>query len=1092
MTSAPSPSVAVKPFTTRIAMLSARHPWITLILWFGLTLGLFGAGEQIGLRTEPGAPTLARLAEDNPGYQVLIDAGRRDTDDVALVISHPTLTIDDEAYRTFVGDLAADLRELTYTDPDDDALRPTFLQLVDVYSVPDPRLAAGLVSADRRTTLISGRIEGAIDVTRPRLEPVEARIAAAREEFPAFDIGYISSAAVDDQIVELINSDLHAAERITLPLTFVILLFAFGSVVAACLPIGLAITALLGSYGLATLYSYAVEPVNATANQLVALMVLAVGVDYSLFIITRFRHERRSGRDRLAAIEVACSTAGRAVFFSGVIVAISLVGLLVLRDDLLTSMGAVTIFGVLTTVLGSLTFLPAAIALLDTRLDWLSLPFLRRTGNSGAQRNGLVRLAMRFPVLVTLIVTALLILAGSPLLRLQLGSTLNNFDSLPAQMDVVQAYQTIEAELPGSEYDLTLDVVIAAEEGTLNDAATQQLIADFQAELLQIDGLSEPALLVPLPEDDVIELRVAMAGTANDERNLAIVGEVRNDLIPEYFDPAGDLTAYVTGTAADTLDEINRYNADVPIVFGVIFAFSFILLLLVFRSLVIPLKALLLNLLSLGASYGALVLIFQDGWLAEVFDVSANGVIQSFVPILMFTILFGLSMDYHLFILSRVKEGVDHGEPTDAAVVRGISETAGTITSAAIIMVAVFGVFATLSMPLIKQLGVGLAVAVAVDATIVRSLLLPASMRLLGEWNWYLPRWLHWLPTVRIEAEPTDDPPGAAAPLPAPNAPPDLLAQHAWLVNGDQTPAPALRPARVIALRVAAEQALREAHWARAIDILTLLRRYIPADEPTALQLAEAHYQNGNTPLALGQLDALAQHYRRTYQTEPLLRVLQLAVAYAPESPGVYRKLVQAYLAAGRAREASETLERLGGVLALQAQPAEAVRSLQQAAEIAWSAGDRLRGIALYRQAVQVQPEDLDARSRLVTFYQETRRLSEAAAEQIVIAQTLQRQQRTEEAIAAWEQVVHLAPDSIPAYYRLARVLIAAEHYERAELIYGRLAQLEPHNPRLITLQAEMRQLALRRTPLNPALPAGKAQAERGAGDSGLGRVATG
>jgi RND superfamily putative drug exporter len=362
------------------------------------------------------------------------------------------------------------------------------------------------------------------------------------------------------------------------------------------------------------------------------------------------------------------------------------------------------------------------------------------------------------------VAAGLLIAVASPVTRLRVG-VLNDVTDFPDSLDVVQAANVLNQKWPsGSELDLSVVVTRA------DEAPTKAAIAKMSDAILAIAGLSGPPTTTIAADGRVAEVSFVMSGGSNDPQNADIVRQVRTSVVPAAFGGLTGVRALVTGDAAYNLDVVDFYAHGMPTVMLFVLSFSFILLLVAFRSIVIPIKAILLNLLSTGAAFGLLVLVFQDGWLHEQLGFKP-GPIESFIPVFIFTILFGLSMDYHVFILTRIKEARDHGLSSNAAVARGISITSGTVTSAAAIMVVVFAVFVTLELTIIKQLGFGLAVAVFLDATVVRSILLPASMRLLGEWNWWLPGWLGWLPHVTIEGEVDEDESGAPNAILAPNLP---------------------------------------------------------------------------------------------------------------------------------------------------------------------------------------------------------------------------------------------------------------------------------------------------------------------------------
>jgi RND superfamily putative drug exporter len=628
----------------------------------------------------------------------------------------------------------------------------------------------------------------------------------------------------NDEIQEMINSGLDRLLLISLPLTFLILIIAFGAIVAATVPMILATTALFAAFGILGLYSQYVSAVSPYATQLVVLIGLAVGVDYTLFMLTRFRTERHRrqapgpraplrilvrrvvlfaiaialpaaavvwpdaptlegvnvalvaavafdvallgwafwrlmehGNEaaKLAAIHVASNTAGRAVFFSGLAVTISIAGLFLLDDPLFRSMAIGTIAVVLVAVAGSLTFIPATLAILGEGVNGLRVPMLGRDRDEGSGLWALVvRSVMRQPVISFAVTAGILLFLATPVLRIHLGQA--DFESFPDRLDAVTAVNLLNEKWPQGG-TLELDVVITE----ADKQATKDAIDELSDAILAIDGVNEPTERFTSSNGKVTLLTYTMNGSGNDLRNQDIVREVRSSLVPAELASAPGARAYVSGEAARTLDIVNFYANGMPQVMAFVLTLSFLLLLVAFRSIVIPIKAILLNLLSTGAAFGVLVWVFQDGHGSNLIDFKP-GPIESFVPVFIFTILFGLSMDYHVFILTRIKEARDRGMSSNEAVTRGISITSGTITSAAAIMVVVFSLFMLMDLVIIKQLGLGLAVAVFLDATVVRSVLLPSTMRLLGEWNWWLPRWLSWLPRVTVEGE-LPEPDGANA-----------------------------------------------------------------------------------------------------------------------------------------------------------------------------------------------------------------------------------------------------------------------------------------------------------------------------------------
>jgi uncharacterized membrane protein YdfJ with MMPL/SSD domain len=717
-------------------------------LWFLATIGVFVASLLAGGTSAQNAVQndASSRYESGKAYDVFNASGPQEDpgQQLLLVVSLPSGTFDDPANAAALEDVVARMTALTAMV--DGATVPVFDQIVDPLKAPPE---ADLVSPDRTTVRIPSRIPGETDVVQQRLVPVRSLVDDLRTAHPGMTIHALNNTLGNDDISTLVNDDLDSSLRITIPLTFIILLIVFGAVVAAVVPLVLAVTALLAAFGVLGLYSQFVAPVSPYAGQLVVLIGLAVAVDYSLFMITRFRTERRK-RDKLAAIQVASGTAGRAVFFSGLAVMISIGGLFLLDDPLFRSMAIGTISVVLISVIGSLTFLPATLSILDTGVNRLRIPYLGRERPEGSGIWArVVRAVMHRPVISFVVSAGLLLVLSIPVLRLHIGQS--DFTSFPNSIDSVQALNLMNEKWPQGT-TLALQVVVTK----ADDPATQSAIDAMTARILDIQGVSRP-VDTRLSHDKSVELvSYVLSGSQNDIRNQDIVREVRRDVVPAVFGPLPGVQAYVTGDPAFVVDQVGFYADGMPRVIAFVLALSFLLLLVAFHSLVIPIKAILLNLLSTGAAFGLLVLVFQDGYGADLIN-AKPGVIEAFVPIFIFTILFGLSMDYHVFILTRIKEARDHGLGSNAAVETGISITAGTVTGAAAIMVAVFAVFVTLQLTIIKQIGFGLAVAVLIDATIVRSILLPSSMRLLGEWNWWMPRFLAWIPRVTIEVEDDDE-----------------------------------------------------------------------------------------------------------------------------------------------------------------------------------------------------------------------------------------------------------------------------------------------------------------------------------------------
>ena len=746
-----------EPATVRVAMWSSRHRWPVAGLWFVATIGLFVlslAGGGIKAEDPNGNPNESRT-ESAKAYAVFDGGASRDpSEDVLVVITHPTLKVTDPAYQAFVAKSIADLKALTVDEHG--ARVPVFDTIADPASAPPQ---AGLVSPDLTAARVVATIKGDKATVERRLVPVRPAIAAIEGNTDGFIVHTVDQTLTSEDITNLINSSLDTT-FLTIGLTFIILLATFGALVASIVPLVLAITAVIAGFGILGVFSQIVTPVSPYASQLLILIGLAVSVDYSLFMITRFRSERRRGREILDAIEIASSTAGRAVFFSGIAVMISIAGLFLIDVSLFRSMAIGTIGVIFVAIIGSLTFLPAVLAILGDRINRGRVPYFGREREEGSGVWGrMVTAVMRRPIPLALAAVGFLLLLALPVLHLRIGVT--DITSFPDKIDGVQAIRLLNEKWPQGSTE-TMDVAVTGYDRPEVKAAVQA----FEQQGLTVPGLSQPVKVYPSSDGTVALVTFTMGGSGqNDPASQATVREVRSTTVPADFGALSGVNVYVAGDAAQALDVTRIYTDAIPIVFAFVLGLSFLLLLVVFHSIVIPIKAIVLNLLSAGAAYGVVVFVFQDDILHGALGIAPSSVIESWVPIFIFTILFGLSMDYHVFILTRVKEARDRGLDSRSAVARGIAITAGTITSAATIMVVVFLAFVTIPFSFIQQLGLGLAVAVLIDATIVRSVLLPATMTVLGDWNWWLPGFLRWLPKVTIEGEPEDAP---AEPVPAP------------------------------------------------------------------------------------------------------------------------------------------------------------------------------------------------------------------------------------------------------------------------------------------------------------------------------------
>jgi RND superfamily putative drug exporter len=574
--------------------------------------------------------------------------------------------------------------------------------------------------------------------------PTLAATSAAQAAHPDFTVAQFGEASAEKEISDVISNDFKRALVTSLPITLIILLITFGAVVAALLPLLLALTAVLGTIGIVALISN-VSAVDQSINEVILLIGLAVGVDYSMFYLRREREERERGSSEDAALAAAAATSGRAVLVSGFTVMIAMAGMYLAGAPTFESFATGTIIVVAVAVVGSLTVLPALLAWLGDRVERGAVPIISRmpwnAGESGLWAR-ILNPVLRHPGISAIASVAVLVTLAIPAFSLHLavpGPT-----SLPQNIKVVKTYNRIQSTFPGD----AIPAVVVIRSSNVTSPDVVQAIRELRERAAASPLFKQPTTLKVNPARTVADVEIPVVGDGNNEASNRALAALRDNLLPATVERLPNTTADVTGQTASSKDFNDRMKAHAPIVFAFVLSAAFVLLLVTFRSLVIPIKAIVLNLLSVGAAYGVLVWIFQYGHLESFLGFKSTGSITSWMPLFLFVVLFGLSMDYHVFILSRIREAFDRGHPTEEAVALGIKGTAGVVTSAAVVMVSVFAIFATLSLLIFKQLGVGLAVAVLLDATLVRGVLLPATMKLLGDWNWYLPKRLEWLPHV--------------------------------------------------------------------------------------------------------------------------------------------------------------------------------------------------------------------------------------------------------------------------------------------------------------------------------------------------------
>ena len=609
-----------------------------------------------------------------------------------------------------------------------------------------------LGSKDGRSVIVNFKLAGTDEQVEKLVEQPLAAMAAVQAAHSGVRVEQFGDASAAKEIAAQDAKDGKQAQGISFGLMLIILLVAFGAVVAAGLPLVLGATAVAAAVGLLGPVSrlYALPPDVA---ELVVIIGLAVGVDYAMFYSRRMTEERDRGQSAQAAVEIAAATSGRAVLISGMTVMTAMAGLLFAGNPIFVGFGIGTMLVVAVAVLGSLTFLPAMLSFLGEK-DWLEkgrVPYItkRRHQSKGESRvwGAVLRRVLKRPLVSALLAGGLLVALCIPALGIQFKQP--GYEGYSRSQPVIQTYDRIQAAFPGGAIPAT--TVIKAQDVTA--APVRAAIKQLHDRALATGQLAEPSHVEVSPDKTVAVVALSVKGSGTDaasERSLAVL---RNEIVPATVGQLTGAEVAVTGLTAGSKDFVDVLNSRAPIVFLFVLSLAFILLLVTFRSIVVPIKAIVLNLLSVGAAYGVLVLVFQDGRGEGLLDYQSVGGIAPWIPLFLFVILFGLSMDYHVFILSRIREAVDHGMSNDDAVAHGIRSTAGVVTSAALVMVAVFGSFALGSDQLAKQIGIGLATAILIDATVIRAVLLPSTMKLLGARNWYLPKGLNWLPKFQHEPQ---------------------------------------------------------------------------------------------------------------------------------------------------------------------------------------------------------------------------------------------------------------------------------------------------------------------------------------------------
>ena len=730
----------------RLARESAKRPWLVVGIWIAATVvsavlwfNLIESGTTQGqgmFTVEPEAVKAQRL---------LVESDIRDErlDTEIMVIRHDSLTVDDPQFRERIDKVYAQILALD-SDPNSPVLH-------DPRSLPNlnllpPGAAEMLISSDRTGTFIpitlaaSGHAEGILEI-------------AESNSTDGFDIAVAGEAATGEDFRKVAKRDLIQGESIGVGIAIVILLLVFRAVGSTWIPIILAAMGIAIATGAVALIGQFYNNIPFFVANFITMIGLAVGIDYALFIVARFKEERSKGLGVEEAIARSGATANRAVFFSGMIVVIALVGMLIVPTTMFFGMALGAILVVLVTVLASLTFLPALLKLLGDKVYAWKIPVLQiKYFNSdislGGFWNWVTMRVLKRPVIHLVGVAAVLVALAIPYFDINLG--FNGVETLPDDFRSKGAFTYLQEEFPEALGTLSsIDIVVDG------GASSQQVRDGMEVLAKSIDSIpalgdAQPYVVSEDGEVGVLQIPLAVSGDSREANDA--VKELQERLIPMSGLPEGVLIGGATAINVAFFDLVSMWT---PIVIGIVLALSFVLLLFVFRSILVPVKAILMNLLSVGAAYGLVVIVFQKGFGADLFGFTQVQFVEAWVPLFLFTILFGLSMDYEVFLLSRIRERFDQTGKNDESIAFGLRSTSAIITGAALIMVAVFMGFAVGDLATFQQLGFGLAIAILVDAAIIRSVLVPATMKLLGDRNWYLPGFLKWLPDLRVH--PSDD-----------------------------------------------------------------------------------------------------------------------------------------------------------------------------------------------------------------------------------------------------------------------------------------------------------------------------------------------
>jgi len=723
-------------WTESLARSCARRPWLTIGIWVGaMVLALFSIITMLGgalvtdaeFTSEPESILALNMIDERLGTD-----SSKYMDEIIIVRSNK-FTVDDAEFQTVVQNIFVDVSTL---GPE------VFVSGATYYMTQDP----SMVSVDRHSTLIPFTMPVDADERMDEIYAIGDKYAG-----DAFEIYHTGSAAWAADSMKIGMESASQGESIGITAALIILAIVFGAIAAALLPVALGIVAIIVALGLTALVGQVMD-LSFIVTNMITMMGLAVGVDYSLFILTRFREERQRGLSKMDAIGTAGTTASRAVFFSGLTVVLALSGMAIFPLSIFLSIGIGTILVVITAIIASLTLLPAILSLMGDRVNAIRIPFIQRKKDlpSYEKPNGfwawITRVVTKVPAVSMVIAVGILLLAAYPYLEKKTG--MSGINEVPDYLRSKQGYLVLQQEFHVG-LDRPVTIVI---DGDITSVKSQAGIAAIQ-EKLAADSSFAGSYVDARPEKNLAVVYARLTMDSMSQKAMDSVSQLRTEYIPQAFSES-PVNVMVTGDSAFMVDFNETTNRYTPMIFVYILAFSFIILIFAFRSVVVSFTAIIMNLLSVGASYGLIVLVFQKGVGASLFGFTQVEAIETWLPIFLFALLFGLSMDYHVFLLSRMRERFKQTNDNSESVSFGLRSTGRLITGAALIMVAVFVGFALGDLAMMQQMGFGLAVAVFLDATLVRCVLVPATMKMLGRYNWYLPKWLEWIPNISLGEQP--------------------------------------------------------------------------------------------------------------------------------------------------------------------------------------------------------------------------------------------------------------------------------------------------------------------------------------------------